>query len=174
VTVDITTDQDIDVLVLDEDFPVMDGTAGNLTNETIRLWNVTSVDSDGAIFKNSTAEWIWLSTLSGGENCTVVYNVTLPLNLTGGIYEISGNVSAYEVNATGVNGESGVYVMDDWNPWNDWDSEGSPNGRYITIEEVTEAHNYWRFSNPASLTGAGVTSERVIAMYNAWRFSEPM
>jgi hypothetical protein len=65
-------------------------------------------------------------------------------------------------------------VLGDWNPWNDPDSAGSPDGTYITIEEVIAAYNCWRFTSPAPGTGLNINIEDVIAMYNAWRFSDPI
>jgi outer membrane protein assembly factor BamB len=68
-------------------------------------------------------------------------------------------------------GERLYCVEGDWNPWNDI---SSTNGEYISIEEVVEAYNCWRFSNPATGTGSSVSIESVVEMYNAWRFNNLM
>jgi PKD repeat protein len=147
VTVGLTPDQSVEALLLDEEYP--DG------------WNITHVGNDGSSFKNLTDEWIWASTISGSESCTVTYNVTVPANLTGGMYNISGFASAYEVNETEVSGDYDVYVMDDWNPWNDWDSD---EGAYITQTEVNEAMNCWQYETPAPNTSASINLGRLFAV----------
>ncbi len=96
VTVVLTANQDVNAPALDEDLP-----SG---------WTVTEVDSAGATFKNSTNEWIWTSTLSSGASKTVVYNVTVPSDAAETGYQITGNVSAYEVSGIAVGGESEVTV----------------------------------------------------------------
>lgn len=63
---------------------------------------------------------------------------------------------------------------DDWNPWNDPNSAGSPDGRYIAIGEVIDAYNCWRYNEPAPITEAKITIGDVIDVYNAWRFTDPM
>lgn len=157
VTVEMTPDLSIKALLLDEDYP--------------DDWNITNIDDDERSFKNLTNEWIWPSTISGGENCTVVYNVTVPANLTGGMYNISGNVSAYGVNVTEVSGDTEVYLMDDWNPWNDWDSE---DGRYISLSEIREATVYWKFSAPIPRTGHIISLSEMRTMIVYWKYSQPM
>jgi hypothetical protein len=157
--IEMQPDQYLNSLTLNEEFP-----SG---------WNITSVDDSGWVFDGS-GQWSHNSTLLAGGNFTFVYNVTVPGNLTGGIYNVSGSVSATGLDDIEVGGDSEVYVMDDWNPWNDWDSEGSPNGRYITIDEVIDAYNCYTNSIPAPRTGAYVTIDMVTAMHNAWRYSTPM
>ncbi len=90
-----------------------------------------------------------------------------------GTYTVSLNVTSPAGNDIKIK-ENYISVWDDWNPWNDEDSEGNPDGTYITIEEVVEAYNCWRFSNTAPETGMSVTIESVVEMYNAWRFNNPM
>jgi PKD repeat protein/Mg-chelatase subunit ChlD len=158
--IEMQPDQYLHSLTLDEDFP-----AG---------WNITSVDDSGWVFDSSTVQWSHNSTLLAGGNFTFVYNVTVPGNSTGGIYNISGLVLATGLDDVKVGGNSEVYVMDDWNPWNDWDSEGDPNGRYITYEEVTTAQDYWESDDPAPRTGAYITTQRLFSIFNAWRSGEPM
>ena len=156
VTVEMTPDMSIKALLLDEDYP--------------NGWNITNIDDDESSFKNLTNEWIWPSTISGNESHNVTYNVTVPGNLTGGMYNISGNVSAYEVNATEVDGDNKVYVMDDWNPWNDWDSE---NGRYISNSEIQLATIKWKYQYPIPRTGEIVTNQRFQYLAICWRNGVP-
>lgn len=100
VTVNISTDQDVEALALDENLP--DG------------WNVSVVDSAGATFqstetfKESTLEWIWVESLQAGEGKTVVYRVTVPSVIEPGIFTLSGNISAYSVSAVPVTGTSEI------------------------------------------------------------------
>ncbi|MCM1987049.1 hypothetical protein [Methanococcoides seepicolus] len=65
-------------------------------------------------------------------------------------------------------------MHDDWNPWNDWDSEGTPNGRYITLSEVIEANNCFFNGTPAPHTDAQITISMFIDLYNAYSNGEPM
>ncbi|WP_321428938.1 hypothetical protein [uncultured Methanolobus sp.] len=171
VTVDIETDYNVTGLALDENYPLLDGTAVNLTNETFRFWSTTVVEDDHSTFKYWTHDFIWSSNIAGEENLTVIYNATVPSNLTGGMYNISGNVSAYGINDIEVGGDTEVYVMDDWNPWNDWDSG---NGRYITLNEVISAYNCHLNSVSAPRTGACISIDNVIDMYNAHISGTPM
>ncbi|WP_410509110.1 PGF-pre-PGF domain-containing protein [Methanosarcina hadiensis] len=100
VTVNILTDQYVEALTLDENLP-----AG---------WNVSVIESDGAIFQNietfkkSTQEWIWVQSLQAGEEKTVVYRVTVPSVIEPGNFMLSGNVSAYSVSSFPVNGTSEI------------------------------------------------------------------
>ncbi|WP_321430211.1 hypothetical protein [uncultured Methanolobus sp.] len=157
VTVEMSPDQSIEALLLDEESP--------------EGWNITNIGDDESSFKNRTAEWVWSSTISGNESRNVIYNVTVPANLTGGMYNISGTVSAYGVNATEVGGDSEVYVMDDWNPWNDWDSE---NGRYISLDEVQDAMIYWQYSAPIPRTGHILSLSEIRTINSYWRYGQPM
>jgi parallel beta-helix repeat protein len=59
-------------------------------------------------------------------------------------------------------------VLSDWNPWNDPDSAGSPDGTYITHGEVIEAYNCYVNSAPAPKTGISVSLNLVIRLYNAY------
>ncbi|SFM26414.1 outer membrane protein assembly factor BamB family protein [Methanolobus profundi] len=89
-----------------------------------------------------------------------------------GKYTVSINVTSSNRNDMLVM-EDYIYVGDDWNPWNDEDSEGIPDGSYITIDEVIEAYNCWRYDD-VSDTGYDVSIDDVIEMYNAWRFNVAM
>ncbi|KGK98122.1 hypothetical protein LI82_10360 [Methanococcoides methylutens] len=62
----------------------------------------------------------------------------------------------------------------DWNPWNDPDSEGMPDGTYITLTEVIDAYNCFRNGKPAPITGASIDLTKVIDMYNNFRYSTSM
>jgi PKD repeat protein len=102
VAVHISTDQDIEALVLDENLP--DG------------WQVSQWENNGAAFqetstfKASTLERIWVEKLSAGEEKIVIYNVTVPSNSEPGNFTLLGRVSAYSVPATPVEGVSEVIV----------------------------------------------------------------
>ncbi|WP_082088245.1 MULTISPECIES: PGF-pre-PGF domain-containing protein [unclassified Methanosarcina] len=103
VTVHIWTDQYIEAPTLDENLP--DG------------WNISIIESDGAVFQNtetfkeSTLEWIWVEGLQPGRKKTVVYRVTVPSASEPGNFTISGNVSAYSISAVPVIGASGIIVI---------------------------------------------------------------
>ncbi|NPE28732.1 PQQ-binding-like beta-propeller repeat protein [Methanococcoides sp. SA1] len=56
----------------------------------------------------------------------------------------------------------------DWNPWNDLDSDGMPDGSYITISEVVEAYNCFKDGNSAPETGMAVSISMVIDIYNGF------
>ena len=102
VTIHIKADQHVEALTLDENLP--DG------------WQLNQIDNDSAIFQNistfkeSTQEWIWVNNVSKGEEKTVKYNVSVPLNFTHGISKISGTISAYSITAVPVGGSSEIKV----------------------------------------------------------------
>ncbi|MDQ1252461.1 MAG: hypothetical protein QG646_1582, partial [Euryarchaeota archaeon] len=102
VTIHIKADQHVEALTLDENLP--DG------------WQLNQIDNDSAIFQNissfkeSTQEWIWVNNVSKGEEKTVKYNVSVPLNLTHGVSKISGTISAYSITAVPVGGSSEIKV----------------------------------------------------------------
>lgn len=96
VTVHIKADQHVEALTLHENLP--DG------------WQLNQIDNDGAIFQNistfkeSTKEWIWVNNVSKGEEKTVKYDLSVPINFKPGISEISGTISAYSIPAVPVVG----------------------------------------------------------------------
>lgn len=102
VTVNISTDQYVEALTLDENLP--------------EGWNVSVIESDGATFqstetfKESTLEWIWVESLQAGEGKTVVYSVTVPSVTEPENFTLSGNISAYSVSAIPVTGVSEMIV----------------------------------------------------------------
>jgi hypothetical protein len=107
----------------------------------------------------------------------IIYEVNLDSNVSGSLH-FDGVISALKTDPPipyiyNVSGDSSLLV-NDWNPWNDPDSAGYPDGSYITIGEVIDAYNCWRSTTPAPLTGANVSIDKVIDLYNAWRFSNPM
>lgn len=75
-------------------------------------WSATSLESDGAVFrdtdtfKEASLEWVWAENLSAGKSKTVVYKVTVPEDVEFTNYGISGEVSAYKVPAVSVVGPS--------------------------------------------------------------------
>jgi hypothetical protein len=149
-SVEIPPDQYLTSLVLDEDLP-----SG---------WNVTASAIDGWTFDNSTVRWSYSSTLLSGANFTFEYNVTPPV-LIGGVYNVSGIVSATELFDTEVGGDSEVYLRDDWNPWNDRDSE---DGAKISSREIQAAVKCWLNESPAPRTGAEITDSRKDALVDYW------
>ena len=156
IMVNITPDQYTKGIALDEDYP--DG------------WSTISVNNDGGTFKNSTMEWIWISSISGGETCTVTYNATVPGNITGGIYNMTGFTSACDVNSTEIGGDYEVYVMDDWNPWNDYDSE---DGRYISRVEMQSTLIMWQTQIPVPRTGELITRQQMQYLLLCWKKQIP-
>lgn len=102
VTVNISTDQNIEALALDENLP--------------EGWNVNVVESAGATFQNietfkeSTLEWVWVESLQAGGEKTIVYRVTVPPSAAPGNFRLSGNISAYSVSAIPVTGDSEIIV----------------------------------------------------------------
>ncbi|MCM1987638.1 PKD domain-containing protein [Methanococcoides seepicolus] len=89
-----------------------------------------------------------------------------------GIYTVSLTVS----NAADSDTETkvGYIVINDWNPWNDEESEGLPDGTYVTLTEVIDAYNCFRNGTSAPRTGASIDLTKVIDMYNAFRYGNPM
>ena len=58
-----------------------------------------------------------------------------------------------------------VTVGEDWNPWNDSDSDG---GEKITTAELQEAIHCWLNDEPAPKTGAEITTERLQEVIHLW------
>jgi hypothetical protein len=56
-------------------------------------WTVSMVQDGGAIFKESTHEWIWTAPILPGDSRNLVYEVTVPSNEKEGIYNIHGKAS---------------------------------------------------------------------------------
>jgi len=102
VTVHIKTDQQVEALTLDENFP--DGWQVN------QLENNDATFQDISTFKKSTLEWIWVENLSAGEERTVIYQVTVPSTPEPGSSIISGTISAYSISAVPVEGTSEIIV----------------------------------------------------------------
>ena len=55
--------------------------------------------------------------------------------------------------------------IEDWNPWNDSDSDG---GEKITTAELQEAIHCWLNDEPAPKTGAEITTERLQEVIHLW------
>ena len=70
---------------------------------------MTPVENAGATFKSAEVKWLWMGMLPAGTTKTVIYEVKVPPD-AGGVYEITGNVSAYGVSPIAVGGESEVVV----------------------------------------------------------------
>jgi uncharacterized membrane protein len=73
-------------------------------------WNVTSVDSDGLLYKAYDNEWISIKGMSEGETIIIKYNVTVPADAIPQDYEITGLVTAFNVKPIRIEGESTVNV----------------------------------------------------------------
>jgi len=106
VTVHIKADHEVEALVLDENLP--DGWHVNYSENYSE--NSGTIFPETNFFKASTLEWIWIEKLSAGEEKTVMYNVTVPLNSQLGNFSISGKVSAYSVPDVPVEGFSEVTI----------------------------------------------------------------
>lgn len=63
------------------------------------------------------------------------------------------------------NTTSEVVTVEDWNPWNDPDSDG---GEKITTPELQEAIHCWLNDEPAPKTGAEITTERLQEVIHLW------
>jgi PKD repeat protein len=102
VTVHIKADEQVEALTLDENLP--------------EGWNMSMVGNDGSVFqgkstfKDSTQEWIWVESLSAGEEKTITYYVTVPPSSNLGISNIYSTVSAYSIPASSVRGSSAITV----------------------------------------------------------------
>lgn len=81
VTIIIKVNQTINGLGLDEDLP--------------KGWRISSVETSGAVFKGSEAQWLWFQTLNPGQIVKAVYNVTVPTGTPAGIFRIEGLVSSF-------------------------------------------------------------------------------
>ncbi|NPE28734.1 PQQ-binding-like beta-propeller repeat protein [Methanococcoides sp. SA1] len=85
-----------------------------------------------------------------------------------GVYTVILNVS----NSYGNNSltkTNYIIVEADLNPWNDIESEGSPDGTYVTLTEVIDAYNCFRNGMPAPETGVAIDITIVIDMYDAYK-----
>ncbi|KGK98124.1 hypothetical protein LI82_10370 [Methanococcoides methylutens] len=92
---------------------------------------------------------------------------------TSGVYTVTLNVS--NVYGNNILSKTDYIVVEaDWNPWNDPDSEGLPDGTYITLTEVIDAYNCFRNGTPAPGTGSIIDLTKVIDMYNAFRYENPI
>ncbi|NPE28725.1 hypothetical protein HNV12_12305 [Methanococcoides sp. SA1] len=137
-------------------------------------WGLEPIDNDGGIFKSITLEWFWAEEIDEGGSRTVEYIFHVPASCnTTTSYEIAGVVSTFNIEQSDVVGEYNINIVEDWNPWDDPDSEGIPNGTYITISEVIDAYNCFNNTSPAP-TGVYVTISDVIDMYNSFKNSTPM
>jgi len=88
-------------------------------------WNATSVNCSGLLYKASANEWIGVKEMSKGDTIIVKYNVTIPADAIPQDYEITGFVSAFNVNPIRIEGESTVNVTG--NPiTNPTDTQSSP------------------------------------------------
>lgn len=80
VTVNVEVNEPVSGLALDENVP--------------EGWEVTEVENDGATFKRSKVQWIWLNTLTKGTTKTIKYDLTLPDEEDQGTYSIEGTLQS--------------------------------------------------------------------------------
>nr|WP_321498550.1 carboxypeptidase-like regulatory domain-containing protein [uncultured Methanolobus sp.] len=91
---------------------------------------------------------------------------------------ISGKIQMEGMSGSLTNIANAIVILceaeapEDWNPWNDTESEGIPDGSYITINEVIDAYNC--FKAEESPAGTLITINHVIDMYNAFKGETPM
>ncbi|MCM1987058.1 PQQ-binding-like beta-propeller repeat protein [Methanococcoides seepicolus] len=104
-----------------------------------------------------TGEMVWESPNAGATAAIA----------DGVVYSIGGPATDVTLYAFGE-------VAGDWNPWNNADSDGLPDGTYITLTEVIDAYNCFRNGTPAPETGASIDLTKVIDLYNAFRNGTPM
>lgn len=58
-------------------------------------WRLREVDSDGATFKRSASQWLWLQGLLSGDRLEITYKVRVPEDAARGSYRIGGLVSSF-------------------------------------------------------------------------------
>jgi PKD repeat protein len=58
-------------------------------------WRLREVDSDGATFKRSGNQWLWVQGLLSGDRLEVTYEVRVPEDAARGLYRIGGLVSSF-------------------------------------------------------------------------------
>ena len=96
VTVSISVAEDITGLALSESVP--------------NGWTVSPSDNDGATYKSSANEWLWLSASSGSSK-NVTYQVTVPGSAAPGQYSLSGSIlGAVPSFTASVSGDSSITV----------------------------------------------------------------
>jgi len=58
-------------------------------------WRLREVDSDGAAFKRSEKQWLWVQGLLSGDRLRITYEVQVPEDAPRGLYQIGGLVSSF-------------------------------------------------------------------------------
>ncbi|WP_135609483.1 PGF-CTERM sorting domain-containing protein [Methanococcoides sp. AM1] len=81
VTVSLSSTDSYKAPMIDEDLP--------------EGWTVSMVQDNGALFKESTHEWMWSGHILPGESRDLVYEVTVPSSEKAGTYIIHGKASFY-------------------------------------------------------------------------------
>jgi hypothetical protein len=142
-----------------------------ITNVTIADGQVVTEDIlMSFVYDNETIEKAQSVTATSGYILT-------PLVGNGGI---SGKIQMNGMGGGLANIKGATVILcetekpNDWNPWNDLDSDGLPDGSYITLGEVTEAYNCYVNSMPAPETGASISLNIVLQLYNAYVNVTPM
>jgi parallel beta-helix repeat protein len=78
--------------------------------------------------------------------------------------DYAGNVNNSQINDTAT-------TDNDWNPWNDPDSE---NGAVISLHEVQDAIVYWKYSTPCPETGYIMSLNDMQDIVIYWKYQVPM
>ncbi|WP_406657116.1 PQQ-binding-like beta-propeller repeat protein [Methanolobus sp. ZRKC2] len=139
--------------------------ANFMANETFGYAPMIVQFTDQSSYANS---WSWDLDGDGNEDSTEQnpqFSYTSP-----GAYGVTLTVS----NSAGTDIETKmdyIYIADDWNPWNDPDSDS---GEMITFAEVMEAYNSFISQSGAPGTGEDIDFATVMVMYNAFVSQTPM
>jgi len=78
VTINININEKVSGLALDENVPVG--------------WKIADIENDGAFFKESEVQWVWLAGLNEDATKTIEYDLTLPDDVPQGVYKIDGTI----------------------------------------------------------------------------------
>ncbi|WP_052402881.1 outer membrane protein assembly factor BamB family protein [Methanococcoides methylutens] len=154
--------------------------AGQSNDITVQIANHGNVDAGSfevtMLVDGVTLDTRTVTSLSKASNTEVTFEWTPEAE---GEYELQ--VAMDTQNSIDERDEANNYfistattAIEDWNPWNDPDSEGLPDGTYITLTEVIDAYNCFRNGEPAPETGASIDLTRVIDLYNAFRYTTAM
>ncbi|WP_406657117.1 PQQ-binding-like beta-propeller repeat protein [Methanolobus sp. ZRKC2] len=143
---------------------------GFATDESLHIIDFTSNVTSGMAPLNvqftdmtkGATSWEWDIDGDG----MVDYTIQNPSHqyTTVGKYTVSLSVATAD-KTDAITVEDYIYVADDWNPWNDPDSDS---GEMITFAEVMEAYNSFVSQSGAPGTGEDIDFATVMVMYNAF------
>ena len=134
--------------------------AGGWVNITCEVTDDTAVDTVKVNITYPTGDVLNVTMNNIAGTNIYYYNSTY---LTLGTYY-------YFIWSNDTNGKSNrstlySFICNDWNPWNDPNSEGGEN---ITTAELQEAIHCWLNDLPAPKTNAEVTTERLQEIIHLW------